>query len=344
MNKTIIELWQEIEISSGESKKELLSEFLSEFLRSQFLVECEECDGKMGLVVTKPDDGNVEPILFACVIFNAEETSEILSNAINEQKRKFHQLDGATLLGVSNGIGCALTIIISEKENVILGKDIINGLYVAVTGDQNSSDKPATGDISKKWFLIGLVVLAVLGFFGFKFLLNHMSLQPVVNLSEISWRVIKTNFPNSGFSVEIPFNYKTDSWKKDLAYELQSGNVFRVYTSKDAIFRNHEINVGFLPSYELLDLDIQTDMMLSAMQKKIGEINISSKQNIKVNSKDMIMFNGNMNMKGKNARLTGVVSLVPTGVMWVQIISPEGDNKEHEFFANKIINSIEVQK
>lgn len=328
----------------GGGKEELLSGFLSEFMRAQFLVEYEECDRKMGLVVTKPDDGNVEPILFTYVILNAEEAPEILSNAINEQKRKFHQLDGATLLGISNAIGCALAIILSEKENVILGKDIINGLCVAVTGEQRFSDKSATGDISKKWFLIGLVIIAVLGFLGFKFLLEHMSLQPVANLSEISWRVIKTDFSNGGFSVEIPFNYQTDSWKKDMGYEFQSGKVFRIYTSKDALFRNHEINVGFLPSYELLDLDIQTDMMLSAMQKKIGEINISSKQHIKVNNKDMIMFNGNMNMKGKNARLTGVVSLVPTGVMWVQIISPEGDNKEHEFFANKIINSIEMQK
>ncbi|WP_368919070.1 hypothetical protein [Citrobacter sp. RHB21-C01] len=51
-----------------------------------------------------------------------------------------------------------------------------------------------------------------------------------------------------------------------------------------------------------------------------------------------------MKVNGDNARLTTVVALTGTGVMWVQVISARGDSEEHDFFVNKIINRIEIMR
>ncbi|MBE3502821.1 hypothetical protein IM293_06110 [Enterobacter cloacae complex sp. I11] len=51
-----------------------------------------------------------------------------------------------------------------------------------------------------------------------------------------------------------------------------------------------------------------------------------------------------MKVNGDDARLTTVVALTGMGVMWIQVISTRGDSEEHDFFANKIINSVEIMK
>lgn len=107
---------------------------------------------------------------------------------------------------------------------------------------------------------------------GGRFYQKNYSQVSITNLSEISWRTVKIDIAKGNFSVDLPFNYETDSWKKNLSYELQSGNVFRVYKSNDAVFRNHIINIGFIPSgtslsESMTDLNAETSLILSAMQK-----------------------------------------------------------------------------
>ncbi|EKJ8218904.1 hypothetical protein [Citrobacter sedlakii] len=76
----------------------------------------------------------------------------------------------------------------------------------------------------------------------------------------------------------------------------------------------------------------------------MGELKISSREHVDINNKDMVMVKGNMKVNGDNARLTTVFALTGTGVMWVQVISARGDSEEHDFFVNKIINSIEIMR
>lgn len=94
----------------------------------------------------------------------------------------------------------------------------------------------------------------------------------------------------------------------------------------------------------MTDLDVETSLMLSAMQEKLGEIKISSREHVDINNKDMVMVKGNMKINGDDARLTSVIALTDSGVMWVQVISARGDSEEHDFFANKIIKSVEIMK
>ena len=212
-----------------------------------------------------------------------------------------------------------------------------------------NSGNSTGGSIPRKWFWAGVAAIVLLCILGGRFYQKNYSQVSITNLSEISWRTVKIDIAKGNFSVDLPFNYEPDSWKKDLSYELQSGNVFRVYKSNDAVFRNHIINIGFIPSgtslsESMTDLNAETSLMLSAMQKKLGEIKITSKGHVDINSNDMVMVKGNMKVNGDDARLTTVVALTGMGVMWIQVISARGDSEEHDFFANKIINSVEIMK
>ncbi|HGB3470262.1 TPA: hypothetical protein ACIVB1_000497 [Salmonella enterica subsp. diarizonae serovar 61:l,v:z35] len=348
MDNDIIGLWKKIELSSVNDKEKAINDFLTKFTLMEFWIECEEHDGTLGLVLTEATEDDLGSLLFVYPADRAEEPPEMLANAINKGGKKFHKFDGASLLGILHGIGCSLMMVSSEQKFVCIKKDIINKFYVALTGDVSSGNN-ISGRMSKKWFWVGVAVIVLLCFLGGKLYLDSYPQAPTPNLSEISWRTVKIDVTKGDFSVELPFNYETDSWKKDLAYELQSGKVFRVYKSNDAVFRNHIINIGFIPygiplSESMTDLDAETSLMLSAMQKKLGEIKISSREHVDINNKDMVMVKGNMKVNGDDARLTSVVALTGTGVMWIQVISARGDSEEHDFFVNKIINSIEIMK
>jgi len=347
MDNDIIGLWEEIELLSVNDKEKPINDFLTEFTLMEFWIECEEHDGTLGFVLTEATEDDLKSLLFAYPADRAEEPPEMLANAINEGGKNFHKFDGASLLGILHGIGCSLMIVSSEQKFVCVKKDIIDKFYIALTGDVNSGNN--NGGMSQKWFWVGIAVIVLLCFLGGKFYLDSYPQIPTTNLSELSWRIVKIDVTKGDFSVELPFNYEVDSWKKDLAYELQTGKVFRVYKSNDAVFRNHIINIGFIPSGILLsesmtDLDVETSLMLSAMQEKLGEIKISSREHVDINNKDMVMVKGNMKINGDDARLTSVTALTDSGVMWIQVISTRGDSEEHDFFANKIINSVEIMK
>lgn len=347
MDNDIIELWEKIEQHSVNDKEKSINDFLEKFTLTEFWVECEEYGEKLGFVLNQATEDDLKSLLFVYPV-DGEEPQDMLTNVINKGGGKFHKFDGASLLGILHGIGCSLMIVSSERKLVCIKKDIINKLYIALTGGVNSGNS-TFGDIPKKWFWVGVAAIVLLCILGGRFYQKNYSQVSIINLSEISWRTVKIDITKGDFSVELPFNYETDSWKKDLAYELQSGKVFRVYKSNDATFRNHIINIGFTPSgislFEpIINLDAETSLMLSAMQKRLGEIKISSREHVDINNKDMLMVKGNMKVKGDDARLTTVVALTGTGIMWIQVISARGDSEEHDFFANKIINSVEIMK
>ena len=348
MANDIIGLWEKIELSSVNDKEKAINDFLKKFTLMEFWIECEEHDGTLGLVLTEAIENDLKSLLFVYPTDRSEGLPEMLADAINKGGKKFHKFDGASLLGVLHGIGCSLMIVSSEQKFVCIKKDIINKFYVALTDDVNSGNS-ISGGMSKKWLWVGVALIVFLCFLGGEFYLNSYTQAPTPNLSEISWRIVKIDVTKGAFSVELPFNYETDSWKKDLSYELQSGKVFRVYKSNDAVFRNHIINIGFIPSgislsESVTDLDAETSLMLSAMQRKLGEMKITSREHVNINNKDMVMVKGDMKVNGDDARLTTVVALTGTGVMWMQVISARGDSEEHNFFANKIINSIEIMR
>lgn len=347
MDNDIIELWQKIEQRSINDKENLINEFLEKFTLTEFWVECEEYGEKLGFVLNEAAEDDLKSLLFVYPV-DGEEPPDMSTNAINKGGGKFHKFDGASLLGILHGIGCSLMIVSSERKFVCIKQNIINKFYIALTGDVNSGNSTG-GDIPRKWFWVGVAAILLLCILGGRFYQKNYSQVSITNLSEISWRTVKIDITKGDFSVELPFNYETDSWKKVLAYELQSGKVFRVYKSNDAIFRNHIINIGFTPSgislFEpMINLDSETSLMLSAMQKRLGEIKVSSREHVDINNKDMLMVKGNMKLKGDDARLTTVVALTGTGVMWIQVISARGGSEEHDFFANKIINSVEIMK
>ncbi|WP_368919069.1 hypothetical protein [Citrobacter sp. RHB21-C01] len=274
MDNDIIGLWEKIELPYVNDKEKAINDFLTEFTLMEFWIECEEHDGTLGFVLTEATEDDLKSLLFAYPADRVEELPELLANAINKGGKKFHKFDGASLLGILHGIGCSLMIVSSEQKFVCIKKDIIDKFYIALTGDVNSGNNSG---ISQKWFWAGIAVIILLCFLGGKFYLDSYPQIPTINLSELSWRIAKIDVAKGDFSVELPFNYETDGWKKDLAYELQSGKVFRVYKSNDAVFRNHIINIGFIPSRislseSMSDLDAETSLMLTAMQKKIGRI------------------------------------------------------------------------
>ncbi|MCU6324394.1 coiled-coil domain-containing protein 180 [Enterobacter quasiroggenkampii] len=346
MDNDIIELWEKIEQHSVNDKEKSINDFLKKFTLTEFWVECEEYGEKLGFVLNEATEDDLKSLLFVYPV-DGEEPPDMLTNAINKGGGKFHKFDGASLLGILHGIGCSLMIVSSARKFVCIKKDIINKFYIALTGNVNSGN--STGGIPKKWFWVGVAAIVLLCILGGRFYQKNYSQVSITNLSEISWRTVKIDIAKGNFSVDLPFNYETDSWKKDLSYELQSGNVFRVYKSNDAVFRNHIINIGFIPSgtslsESMTDLNAETSLILSAMQKKLGEIKITSRGYVDINSNDMVMVKGNMKVKGDDARLTTVVALTGMGVMWIQVISARGDSEEHDFFANKIINSVEIMK
>lgn len=348
MDNNIIGLWEKLDLSSVNDKEKVIKEFYSEFLLMEFWVEGKDYDGRLGFLLNETSKENINPLLFAYTSDSAEEPPEMLANAIREEGREFYKVDGISLLGILHALGCSLIVVSSGQKQVYIKREIINLFYNDLVSDENSGTS-IRGRMSKKWFWIGVAVIVLLCFFGAKLYLDSYSQVSTAHLSDISWRIVKIDVTKGNFSVELPFNYETDSWKKDLAYELQSGNVFRVYKSNDAVFRNHIINIGFIPSgtslsESMTDLDAQTNLMLYAMQKKLGEIKTSSKEHVEINNKDMVMVKGNMKINGDDARLTSVVALTGTGMMWIQVISAKGDSEEHDFFANKIINTVEIIK
>ncbi|WP_167519719.1 hypothetical protein [Intestinirhabdus alba] len=92
-----------------------------------------------------------------------------------------------------------------------------------------------------------------------------------------------------------------------------------------------------------MQLNIVAKDIITAMSKKIGTFSMSDKQIRQINGRDFSVIQGTLINQGKAYLLTSSVTLSPRGTIFVQVLSVKGGEDQHNYFAKKIINTIEVQ-
>lgn len=349
MNNELVSTWNKAQAASQEQERErYYADFLFAFMGAEFWIEYEGKDNnKIALRITAMHDDPDERMALLYVGEKKGVPPEIIQEAMQSGDFTFQPFDGVFLLGIAKEGDCSLVMTSDGKDIACIEKEKIAILYNIFTREEQVPKERNKKDISEGWFAIGVVIVFILTIAAVGYYMNSVSNETPERYKNVEWKMNEIKYHHGDFLFSIPRSFQEGVLYRGFFYYGFFGYDSQVYTDNESYFLNHEINIDFFPAYNVMlpnanMVDILVNQMLIQLKQNVNDIYIRKRGNVQINGKNFTRVNALLTIRGRKVLLTFVVVKSDKGIFFLKVASVDSSVKEHEFFANKIFNTIKV--